>query len=75
MTLKSQEPLNLSQPSYRLEYQFPADMVYIHYNLWVWTKQIEHPLDGDAISLKIVETFTERRVESKIPIIEEAPHG
>jgi len=70
MTLKSQDSLNLSWHSYWLEYQCLVDLVYINYNIPLWAKEIEHPLDVDAISLENIDTLTEWRVESERPIME-----
>jgi hypothetical protein len=48
-------------------------MVYVHFNLQLWVKRIEHPHDVDVISLENIYTLTEWRVKSERPIIEEAP--
>jgi hypothetical protein len=47
--------------------------VYVHYNLRLWLKQIDRTSDVDAISLDNIDVLSKCRVESEMPILEEAP--
>jgi hypothetical protein len=47
--------------------------VYVHYNLRLRVKQIEAPMDPDAISLDNIDVLSQWRVESEVPILEESP--
>jgi hypothetical protein len=48
-------------------------LVYVHYNLRLWVRQLEKISNVDSISLDNIDIFFEWRVEYKEPIMEEAP--
>jgi hypothetical protein len=48
-------------------------MVCVYYNLKLWVKQINNVPDIDAIILDSIDTTSPWRVETKVPIMEEAP--
>jgi hypothetical protein len=49
------------------------DLVYAHYKLQLWLKQINRTLDVDAMSLDNIDVLSKWRVDSEMPIMEEAP--
>ena len=49
------------------------DLVYVHYNLQLWMKQVEKSPDVDAIRLDNIDVLSKWRVEVELPIMEEAP--
>jgi hypothetical protein len=57
----------------RLEFSRLNDLVYVHYNLRLWLKQMDRTPDVDAISLDNIDVLSKWRVESEMPIMEEAP--
>ena len=59
--------------SYRLEFARLNDLVYVHYNIRLRVRQIESPMDPDAISLDNIDVLSPWRVESEEPILEESP--
>eukprot|EP00253_Pinus_taeda_P006022 PITA_06022 len=64
----SVEQLNLL-----LEFARLNDLVYVHYNIRLRVRQIESPMDPDAISLDNIDVLSPWRVESEEPILEESP--
>ena len=56
-----------------MEAQRLNDMVYIYYNLRLWVRQLERTLDMEAISLDVIDTTAEWRVEAERPVMESAP--
>jgi hypothetical protein len=49
------------------------DLVYVHYNLRLWLRKMERTSDVDVISLDNIDVLSKWRVESEVPIMEEAP--
>jgi hypothetical protein len=47
-------------------------LVYVHYNLRLWVKQLEIKIDAKAISLDEIDTTDAWRVEVEEPVIETA---
>jgi hypothetical protein len=66
-------PLITKWPSYRLDVHHLNDMVYVYYNLRLWVRQIDKVPNTDAISLDVLDTTSPWRVETKRPVMEEAP--
>ena len=56
-----------------MEFSRLNDLVYVHYNLQLWLRQMDRTLDVDAISLDNIDVLSKWRVEAEIPIMEEAP--
>jgi hypothetical protein len=56
-----------------LDFPHLNDLVYVHYNLQLWVRQLEKIPDVDAISLDNINILSEWRVEYEAPIMEEAP--
>jgi hypothetical protein len=56
-----------------LEFSRLNDLVYVHYNLRLWLKQMDRTPNVDAISLDNIDVLSKWRVESEMPIMEEAP--
>jgi hypothetical protein len=48
------------------------DLVYVHYNLRLWVKQLEIKIDAKAISLDEIDTTAAWRVEVEEPVTETA---
>eukprot|EP00253_Pinus_taeda_P007232 PITA_07232 len=57
----------------RLEFARLNDLVYVHYNIRLRVRQIESPMDPNAISLDNIDVLSQWRVESEEPILEESP--
>eukprot|EP00253_Pinus_taeda_P032126 PITA_32126 len=57
----------------RLEFARLNDSVYVHYNIRLRVRQIESPMDPDAISLDNIDVLSPWRVETEEPILEESP--
>eukprot|EP00253_Pinus_taeda_P012842 PITA_12842 len=57
----------------RLEFAHLNDLVYVHYNIRLRVRQIESPMDPDAISLDNIDVLSPWRVEFEEPILEESP--
>jgi hypothetical protein len=47
-------------------------MVYVHYNIPLWVRQLEKILDVNAISLEDIGIMFEWRVQCKMPIMKQA---
>ena len=73
MILKIQDSLIYLWPFYRLGFPRLNDLVYVHYNLRLWIKQMDKTPDVDAISLDNIDILSTWRVEVELPIIEAAP--
>ena len=73
MILKIQDSLIYLWPFYRLGFPRLNDLVYVHYNLRLWIKQMDKTPDVDAISLDNIDILSTWRVEAELPIIEVAP--
>ena len=67
MILKIQDSLIYLWPFYKLGFPRLNDLVYVHYNLRLWIKQM------DAISLDNIDILSTWRVETELPIIEATP--
>ena len=48
-------------------------MVYVHYNLRLWMRQIDKEPDVKAISLDNIDILSKWRVEVEVPLLDEAP--
>eukprot|EP00253_Pinus_taeda_P030270 PITA_30270 len=57
----------------RLEFAGLNDLVYVHYNIQLRVRQVESPMNPDAISLDNIDVLSPWRVESEEPILEESP--
>eukprot|EP00253_Pinus_taeda_P022486 PITA_22486 len=57
----------------RLEFARLNDLVYVHYNIRLRVRQIESPMDPNAISLDNIDVLSQWRLESEEPILEESP--
>nr|ADE75983.1 unknown [Picea sitchensis] len=56
----------------RLDTSCLNDLVYVHYNLRLWVKQLEIKIDARAISLDEIDTTAAWRVEVEEPVAENA---
>ena len=48
-------------------------MVYFYYNLRLWVRQLQKPIDVEAISLDNIDTTAAWRVETERPILDTIP--
>ena len=55
-----------------MEFSRLIDLVYVHYNLQLWLKQMDRTSDVDAIALDNIDVLSKWRVEVEMPIMEEA---
>ena len=56
-----------------MEFTRLNDLVYVHYNLRLWMRQIEKEPDVDAISLDNIDILSKWRVEIETLAVEESP--
>ena len=56
-----------------MEFARLNDLVYVHYNIQLRVKQIQAPMDPDAISLDNIDVLSQWMVETEHPVLEESP--